>query len=77
MNKRNVVSTLIALTFLFGFSIEAYAQHKGISFQAVLKKTDGTAPSVSGTSVTVQFLDPINNCVLREEEHTGKNISNG
>lgn len=77
MNKLNVVSCLIGLVFLFGLSIEAHAQHKGISFQAVMKRSDGTYPSVSGVTVIAQILDPINNCVLREEEHTGKNIANG
>jgi hypothetical protein len=59
------------------FSSGAVAQHKGISFQAVLKKPDGTYPNVSGLNVTLQILDPIADCVLREEVHSGVNISNG
>jgi hypothetical protein len=59
------------------FENQAWAQHKGISFQAVLKKPDGTYPNVSGISVTLQVLDPITDCVLREEVHSGVNIANG
>jgi hypothetical protein len=55
----------------------AFAQHKGISFQAVLKTPDGTYPTVSGLSVTLQILDPVSDCVLREEVHSGVNISAG
>jgi hypothetical protein len=55
----------------------ANAQHKGISFQAVLKKPDGTYPTVSGLSVLLQVLDPVSDCVLREELHSGVNVSNG
>ncbi len=32
---------------------------------------------MSGVTVTAQILDPQNHCVLREEEHSSKNISNG
>ncbi|NUN04652.1 MAG: hypothetical protein HUU57_02715, partial [Bdellovibrio sp.] len=77
MNKRYVCSSVIGLILFLGFSIEGHAQHKGISFQAVLKRSDGSYPTVSGISVTAQVLDPQNHCVLREEEHSGKNISNG
>jgi hypothetical protein len=59
------------------YSGEAFAQHKGISFQAVMKRPDGTYPTVSGLSVTLQILDPVSDCVLREEVHSGVNISNG
>lgn len=52
------------------------AQHKGLNFQAVIKTPSGTYPSASGLSVTLQILDPVNGCVLREEVHSGKNISN-
>jgi hypothetical protein len=77
MNKRYVVSSVLGLFFFLGTSFEALAQHKGISFQAVMKKSDGSYPTASGITVLAQILDPINHCVLREEEHTGKNISNG
>jgi hypothetical protein len=66
-----VLLTLVSLQEL------ALAQHKGISFQAVLKKPDGTYPNVSGLAVTLQILDPVSDCVLREEIHSGVNISNG
>lgn len=77
MNSRYVFASLIGLSLFFGASYEALAQHKGISFQAVLKKSDGSYPTASGVTVTAQILDPANHCVLREEEHSGKNISKG
>lgn len=77
MNRRYVVSFILGVIFLLGISIEALAQHKGISFQAVIKKSDGSYPTASGITIVAQILDPMNYCVLREEEHTGKNISNG
>ncbi len=46
-------------------------------FSSGYKKPDGTYPSASGLTVTLQILDPVTNCVLREEEHTSKNVSNG
>lgn len=77
MNKRFAFFSLLALLFCLGSAGQAWAQHKGISFQAVMKKSDGSFPSVTGVTVTAQILDPVNNCILREEEHTGKNITKG
>ncbi|NUN04713.1 MAG: hypothetical protein HUU57_03025 [Bdellovibrio sp.] len=77
MNKYSVSSLLLGLLLILGSAGDAFAQHKGISFQAVMKKSDGSYPSVTGISVTAQILDPVNNCILREEEHTGKNITKG
>jgi hypothetical protein len=70
---------LISLMLLLAFALPRFAeaQHKGISFQAVLKRPDGSYPTVSGLSVTLQILDPVSDCVLREEVHSGVNISNG
>ncbi|MGZ3775709.1 MAG: beta strand repeat-containing protein, partial [Bdellovibrio sp.] len=65
------------ILFSFLMSDLVQAQHKGLSFQAVIKKPDGSTPSVSGLTVTIQILDPVSNCVLREEEHSGVNIANG
>ncbi|KHD88275.1 MAG: hypothetical protein OM95_08955 [Bdellovibrio sp. ArHS] len=64
---------------LLMFSLPGFvrAQHKGINFQAVIKKPDGTYPSAIGLTVTLQILDPVTKCVLREEEHSSKNVSNG
>ena len=59
------------------FSSLSFAQHKGLTFQAVLKKPDGSYPTISGLTVTLQILDPISDCVLREENHSGINVSNG
>lgn len=76
MHKCRTVSRSIFMTILLA-PLFLYAQHKGINFQGVIKKSDGTLPNVSGITVTVQFLDPVHYCILREEEHSGKNISNG
>lgn len=77
MSKRYVVLTMALIASVVFFGSNTYAQHKGISFQTVIKKPDGTHPTVSGITVTAQILDPVTQCVLREEEHSGKNISNG
>ena len=74
MSKVSCVLLALLMFFLPDFVM---AQHKGINFQAVIKKPDGTYPSASGLTVTLQILDPVTNCVLREEEHSSKNISNG
>ena len=71
-----ILSTLIFLGSFVGSEI-SFAQHKGINFQAVVKRPNGTYPTVSGLTVTLQILDPVNDCVLREEEHSNVNISNG
>ncbi len=65
---------VIALIFSGEF---VFAQHKGINFQAVIKRPNGSYPTASGLTVTVQILDPVTNCVLREEEHASINVSNG
>ncbi|WP_415061508.1 DUF1566 domain-containing protein [Bdellovibrio sp.] len=52
-------------------------QHKGMSFQAILKDPEGQYPTALGVTATLQILDPVNSCVLREEEHSGVNISEG
>lgn len=59
-------------------SIAAQAeQNKGMSFQAVLRDPEGRHPTASGVTATLQIMDPVSNCVLREEEHSGVNISEG
>ncbi|WP_415064265.1 hypothetical protein [Bdellovibrio sp.] len=50
--------------------------HKGISFQGVIKLPSGEYPSRAGVTVNASILSP-NNCVLREEQFVGVNISNG
>lgn len=71
------LAAIFCAVFAALVSVEALAQHKGINFQAVLRKPDHTYPTVSGLTVTLQILDPVTNCVLREEEHAGVNISDG
>ncbi|MGE5084875.1 MAG: hypothetical protein ACM3MG_01140, partial [Bacillota bacterium] len=65
-----LVTTLIASNF-------AIAQtYKGISFQGVIKLPTGDYPTRSGMTINARILSP-NGCVLREEEFSGINISNG
>ncbi len=75
--KKTLALNVVTLLLLFSLPSFAMAQHKGLNFQAVIKTPSGTYPSASGLSVTLQILDPVNGCVLREEVHSGKNISNG
>lgn len=49
---------------------------KGISFQGFIKTPSGHLPNISGTSVLVKILSP-NDCILREENFSGVNITNG
>lgn len=75
MNKKwYVYSGLMSLFFLI--SPSSFAQHKGISFQGVIKLPDGTYPTKSGVTVNARILSP-NDCILREENFTGVNISKG
>ena len=69
--------SLLLTLLLITLAVPAFAQHKGINFQAVVKRPNGTYPTVSGLTVTLQILDPVTNCVLREEEHSSVNVSNG
>lgn len=68
---------ILFLIFSLSFSQGAVADHKGISFQALIKAPDGSLPTESGLKVTVQILDPVNNCVLREEVHSEVKVTNG
>lgn len=78
MNKRYVLSKIVlGFGISLGIVTTSHAQHKGISFQAVIKKSNGNYPTATGVTVTAQILDPVRHCVLREEVHSGKNISNG
>ncbi len=75
MNKKwYVYSCLMSLFFLI--SPSSFAQHKGISFQGVIKLPDGTYPTKSGVTVNARILSP-SDCILREENFTGVNISKG
>ncbi len=78
MNKKwYVYSCLMSLFFLI--SPSSFAQHKGIGFQGVIKLPDGTYPTKSGKSgvtVNARILSP-SDCILREENFTGVNISKG
>lgn len=59
------------------YSSVAVAQHKGIGFQAVIKRSDGSYPTASGLNVTLQVMSPTGACVLREEQFSNVTISNG
>ncbi|AFY00768.1 tail fiber domain-containing protein [Bdellovibrio bacteriovorus] len=51
--------------------------HKGMNFHARIKSPANTYPTAAGLTATVQILDPVSNCVLREEEHSNINVNNG
>lgn len=78
LDKKNILYFGLLL-FLVSSLMEdvAYAQHKGLNFQAVIKKADGTLPNLTNLTVTLQIIDPTTHCVLREEIHSGKRITNG
>ncbi|WP_415062166.1 tail fiber domain-containing protein [Bdellovibrio sp.] len=59
------------------FSSVGLAQHKGIGFQAVIKRSDGSYPTASGLNVTLQVMSPTGACILREEQFSDVAISNG
>lgn len=70
-------SLLIAVFLLVTSSGPVFAQsHKGISFQGVIKLPSGEYPSRAGVTVNARILSP-GDCILREEQFTGVNISNG
>lgn len=66
---------ILNLTVIFAMTAEAQT-HKGVSFQGVIKLPTGEYPTRSGMTVNARILSP-NGCVLREEEFSGVNISNG
>ncbi|MFM6929981.1 MAG: beta strand repeat-containing protein, partial [Bdellovibrio sp.] len=72
-----MLNLLLVSLLVSGFVGTALAQtHKGISFQGVIKLPTGDYPTRSGMTVNARILSP-NGCVLREEEFSGVNISNG
>ena len=62
------------ITVLFG--IIAQAQTQGIAFQAIVSTPQGNLLNVSNITVNAKILSP-NGCILREEEFTNFNITNG
>ena len=73
MKALQFVSLLLA--FMFGLTVQAQT-HKGISFLAVIKLPSGEAPTVTNVTVNARILSP-NDCVLREEQFSGVNITDG
>lgn len=74
MNKIKIFSTYAALLVLSSTSLAQ--THKGISFQGVIKMPNGELPTRMGVTVNARILSP-SDCILREEQFTGVNISNG
>ena len=66
----------IMLALLMGMSSAPAQSHKGISFQGVVKLPSGEYPTRSGLTVNARILSPTN-CILREEQFSGVNVSNG
>lgn len=76
MNKLNFSIVFLTVGMLH-WSFPVFAQsHKGISFQAVIRLPSGEYPTRSGLVVNGMILSP-NGCVLREEQFTDVNVSNG
>lgn len=64
------------LVVFFGFEMTQAQTHKGISFQGVIKLPSGELPNKTGMTVNARLLSP-NDCILREEQFSGVNITNG
>lgn len=71
-----IILVLFFLVVGSAFSAAIAQTHKGISFQGVIKLPSGETPTRSGITVNAKILSS-NDCVLREEQFTGVNISNG
>lgn len=74
------MNRFLLFTFLFSlfYANASFSQnYKGINFQGIIQDPDGGYPTAMGLSVTLQILDPVSDCVLREEVHSGVNVSNG
>src|SRR4051812_16563435 len=57
-------------------SIADAQNHKGLTFQAMVKDSGGVLVNDVGLTVNVRVLSP-NDCILLEENHAGVNITNG
>ncbi|KYG64535.1 hypothetical protein AZI85_03740 [Bdellovibrio bacteriovorus] len=73
MNRLSL-SVLVMLLFVGSY---VNAQNKGISFQGVFQDPNGDFPTASGLTVRLQILDPVADCVLREEVHSAVDVTNG
>lgn len=71
-----MANNIFALFFVFVVGLSAQAQTKGYTFQGVIKRPDGTFPNVTGTTVNMKVLSPAG-CVLRDEDVSGVNITDG
>ena len=76
MNKKWNFFVIAFVLLFIGISYSQAQTHKGISFQGVIKLPNGEYPTRSGLTVNSRVLSP-NNCILREEQFTGVNVSNG
>lgn len=76
--KNHITRTFIISFLLLSCGKFAFAQtqSKGIGFQGVIKTPSGVFPNIAGTSVVVKILSP-NDCILREENFSSVNITNG
>lgn len=74
--NNTLMSFLPVLLIAFVSGVTQAQTHKGISFQGVIKLPSGEYPSRAGMTVNARILSP-NDCILREEQFGGVNISNG
>lgn len=70
------MSRILLLLLLFSSTSFAATHNKGITFQASIKTLTNQYPTLANTTAIIKVLAP-NGCILREEEFTGVNISNG
>lgn len=68
--------TKYLLLFFFQMFLSAFAQSKGITFQAYIKSPAGESVNATGLSVNVKVLS-VNGCILREENFSNISIVNG
>lgn len=68
--------SLFFIGLMMLFTVEISHAHKGITFQGVIKLPNNSYPNMSGVTARTMVLSPTN-CILREEEFSSVNISNG
>ncbi len=76
MSRFKLHSFVVSASLLLIPTVSLAQAHKGISFQGVIKLPSGEYPTKSGLTVRSYILSS-NNCILREEQFTGVDISNG
>lgn len=63
--------------FIFLFSNVLLASEIGLPIQLRLKSPSGSFPTETGVAVKIQVLSNTSNCILREENFSGINVTDG